>query len=432
MTAFKYLTTQQFQALPRVAQRFLRYVTIDTQSDPRSSTTPSTDKQKNLGRLLVQELHKIGITDAMMDGYGYVFGTIPATNPSTSQVVVALLAHMDTSPDEPGDDVEPVIHANYNGDPVVFPADPALSLTPEQQPALLNHLGEDLITSDGTTLLGSDDKAGVAVLMQLAEDLFADPTLIHPTIRLCFTIDEEIGRGVESLNLDTLGADVAYTLDGSSIDNISFETFNAAAATIEIEGTMVHPGYAKGIMVNALRIAAEFISLLPSDEAPETTSGYEGYLHPHSITQSNAARASIELIIRDFTDEGLLEKKQLIKNIAKGLQQKYPASMISCTINDQYKNMRSYIEATDPRTISFSHEAAHQMGLTLKEHVVRGGTDGARLSEKGIPTPNVFNGGYDYHSRFEWNTVQNLKRSLAFTKKLMACWASAHRLFKTE
>ncbi len=413
------------ETLPGVARRFLRYVQIDTQSDPTSETTPSTEKQKDLGRLLVEELRALGVADAMMDRWGYVFGTIPSTLPEAQAArtpVLALLAHMDTAPDESGANVKPIVHRHYDGGVLTLPGDPTVKLDPERQPALLRHVGEDLITSDGTTLLGSDDKAGVAVLMQLAEDLIGDTETPRPKIRLCFTVDEEIGRGVEKLDLDVLGADVAYTLDGSGIDTISFETFHAAAAKLTVEGVMVHPGYAKAVMVNAARILAEMIAALPEAEAPETTEGREGYFHPHTTTAGDASRAEAQLILRDFTDEGMQRRKDFVTHLATFFRLKYPKAKITLDVRDQYKNMRKYIEEKDPRAITFSFAAAEAMGISLEEELVRGGTDGSRLSEMGLPTPNVFNGGYDYHSRFEWNTVQNLERSLAYTKALVRQW----------
>ena len=412
--------------LPSVAERFLRYVQIDTQSDPDSETTPSTEKQKDLCRLLTSELKALGFDDAYMHQYGYVFVTIPTTLPAekaAQRPVVALLAHVDTAPDESGTGVKPVVHYNYDGSLLRLPGDPAVTLDPARQPALLDHLGHDLITSDGTTLLGSDDKAGVAVLMQLAEDLLHDRSLPCPTLRLCFTIDEEIGRGVEKLDLGTLGADVAYTLDGSSTGTIASETFSAAEAVVTVEGVMVHPGYAKDIMVNAVRIVAELIAAVPAAEAPETTAGREGYIHPHTLTAGDAARAGVQLILRDFTEEGLQRRKELIIHLVDLLRIKYPKSLISLEIKDQYKNMRAYIEQTDPRVVTFAHAAARTIGLDLEDQLVRGGTDGSRLSERGLPTPNIFNGGHDYHSKFEWNTVQNLELSLSYTKALVRYWA---------
>ncbi len=399
---------------PPVAERFLRYVRIDTQSDPDSDATPSTEKQKDLSRLLARELNEMGVEEAYMDDFGYVFGTIPSTLSDAQAArtpVLALLAHVDTSPDESGSGV------------LILPGDPSVTLDPARQPALPDHLGHDIITSDGTTLLGSDDKAGVAVLMQLAEDLVKDRSLPCPTIRLCFTVDEEIGRGVDKLDLDALNAEVAYTLDGSSTGTLSIETFNAAEAVVTVEGVMVHPGYARGIMVNAVRILSELIAALPATEAPETTSGREGYIHPHTLSAGDASQAQVRLILRDFTEEGLQRRKDLVTGLADLLRTKYPKSLISLTIKDEYKNMRTYIEQRDLRVVTFAHAAARAIDLELDEHLVRGGTDGARLSERGLPTPNIFNGGHDYHSKFEWNTVQNLELSLAYTKSLARYWA---------
>ena len=410
--------------LPAVVERFLRYVQIDTQSDPGSDATPSTEKQKDLGRLLERELRELGAGDVEMDAFGYVFATIPSTLPPEQAArvpVLGLVAHVDTSPDEPGGPVRPLVHRGYDGGVLRLPGDPSVALDPARSPELLAHVGHDLITSDGTTLLGSDDKAGVAVLVQLAEDLLRDDAP-RPTIRLLFTIDEEIGRGVDQLDLAKFGAAVAYTLDGSGTGTIQAETFNAAEATVTVEGVMVHPGYAKGVMVNAVRILAEFIAALPAAEAPEATAGREGYLHPHTLPAGDASRATATLILRDFEEAGLERRKRLLEALAEALRAKYPGATIRLDVRDQYKNMRRYIEATDPRALRFAFQAAEAMGHPLRLELVRGGTDGARLSELGIPTPNVFNGGHDYHSRFEWNTVQNLELSLRYTKALVRYW----------
>ena len=413
--------------LPSVAQRFMRYVQIDTQSNPASETVPSTEKQKDLGKLLVEELHAMGLSNAWMNQEGYVFATLPAVGAAANNpkaLTLGLLAHLDTSPDESGANVKPIIHPNYDGGVINLPGNPEVSLNPEQQPALMEHIGHDIITSDGTTLLGSDDKAGVAILMQMAEDLIQDTVTERPTIRLCFTVDEEIGRGVDHLSLEELGVDVAYTIDGSGIGNFFTETFNAVKADLTIKGVMVHPGYAKGIMVNALRIMSEIIAALPADQAPESTGDREGYLHPHNIEAGDASYAKATFILRDFSREGMENKKQYLSSLVDFYRIKYPKASFSLDLKDQYQNMRSYIEKTDPRVVSLAHVAASQMGITLEEHVVRGGTDGARLSELGIPTPNVFNGGYDYHSKFEWNTVQNLETSLTYLKHLVRVWGT--------
>lgn len=413
-------------ALPPVAERFLRYVQIDTQSDPKSETVPSTEKQKDLGRLLAEEMRAMGVEDVEMDEYGYVFGTIPTNVPADRAArlpVIGLLAHLDTSPDEPGANVKPVIHPNYQGGVIELPGDPTVRLDPARQPALLKCIGHDLITSDGTTLLGSDDKAGVAILMQLAEDLLRNPDLPRPTLRICFTIDEEIGRGVDHLDLKKLGVDVAYTLDGSDVDTVYAETFNAAEAIIRVKGVMVHPGYAKNVMVNAVRILAEMIAALPQAEAPETTEDREGYIHPHNISAGDATSAEALFILRDFSWEGLERRKNYMRALTDLFRLRYPKAEITLDIRDQYKNMRSYIEEKDRRVLDFLFETARTMGFELGLEVIRGGTDGSRLSEMGIPTPNIFDGGHDYHSRFEWNTVQNLERSLAFTTALAGYWA---------
>lgn len=410
-------------ALPPVADRFVRYARVDTQSDPRSDAVPSTEKQKDLGRLLVRELQAIGLDDAHMDAHGYVYAALPASSGAEGRPVVALLAHVDTSPDAPGAGVEPQVHPDYDGGPIPLPGDPSVVLDPGHRPALRQHVGHDLITSDGTTLLGSDDKAGVAILVQLAADLLQAPDAPRPPLRLCFTVDEEIGRGVDHLALDTLGADVAYTLDGSGVDTLYAETFNAAEATVTIRGTGVHPGYAEGVMTNALRIQAELIAALPAEEAPETTSGREGYLHPHTLRTEGVEHAELRLLLRDFTTDGLQRRKDLLRAVVGQLRLRHPRAAIDLAVEDQYANMRAYIEETDPRTVTFALEAARAMGLTLRQEVVRGGTDGARLSERGLPTPNVFTGGHDFHSRFEWNTVQNLERALAYTKALVRYWA---------
>jgi len=409
--------------LPRLVNKFLRYVRIDTQSDPLSDSVPSTEKQKDLSRLLLSELQEMGYSESRMDEHGYVFCTIPAANTGDGQkpVRLGLLAHVDTAPDESGTDVKPIVHPPYRGGIVVLPGNTDVTLDPKRSPGLLQHLGERLISSDGTTLLGSDDKAGVAILMQLAEDLRND-SAPRPEIRLCFTIDEEIGRGVDHLDLDEFGATVAYTLDGSSINTISFETFNAAIAHIEIKGRSVHPGYAKNVLVNALRIASEIVVALPEDEAPESTEEREGYFHAYGCSSGDVSHASIRIIIRDFTDSGMAQRKSFLEQLVEHTRKRFPDSEIGISISDQYKNMRSYIEDIDFRTVTFAQQAASEMGISLEEELVRGGTDGSRLSEKGLPTPNIFNGGYDYHSLFEWNTVENLQRSLAYTKQLVQYW----------
>jgi tripeptide aminopeptidase len=409
-------------SLPPVAARFLRYVCIDTQSDPTSATVPSTEKQKDLCRLLLEELRAMGVRDAGMDDAGYVYATLPAVGGSSGPRI-GLLAHVDTSPDAPGAGVVPVVHPNYDGRVLTLPGDPSVTLDPARQPALLDHIGHDLITSDGTTLLGSDDKAGVAILMQLAEDLLVDHTTPRPEVRLCFTVDEEIGRGVDHLDRERFGADVAYTIDGSGMYTVFAETFHAAEATLRIRGRGVHPGYAKGILVNAARILCDIVASLPAAETPEQTSGREGYIHLHELAAGDVAAASARFILRDFTEEGMARRRRIVEQAVDRQRLLHPAAHFDLAFREQYKNMRAYIDATDPRALSMAFRAAERMGISLQEEVIRGGTDGARLSELGLPTPNVFNGGHDYHGCFEWNSVQNLETSLRYVRTLVEVWA---------
>ncbi len=413
--------------LPAVAERFLRYVRIDTRSDRDSASTPSTEKQKDLSRLLVEELLALGVEDAAMDEYGYVYASLPRNEPMTSAggaaaPAVALLAHVDTSPDEPGGPVEPIVHRGYDGSVIALPGDPTVKLDPARSPKLKDHIGHDLITSDGTTLLGSDDKAGVAIIVQTVADLLADASHPRPALRICFTVDEEIGRGVDKVDLGRLGADVAYTVDGGTVGEIDVATFNASEAVVRVTGVNVHPGTAKHVMANAVTIVAEILSALPASEAPETTDGEEGYFCPYKMSGS-VAGAEARILLRDFTTEGLERRKRLVECLAAAARIKHPRSEIEVHIVDNYKNMADYIEQTDPRATAFAFEAGREAGFKLKAEQVRGGTDGSRLSEMGLPTPNVFTGGHDYHSRFEWNTVQNLEASLAYVKLLVRYWA---------
>ncbi len=371
----------------------------------------------------------MGLRDAEMDEHGYVYAGLPSTLPAEQAAAtpaVALVAHVDTSPDEPGGPVKPVVHRGYDGSVIALPGDPSVTLDPERSPELLDHVGHDLITSDGTTLLGSDDKAGVAIIMQTAADLMADPAHPRPPLRICFTVDEEIGRGVDKIDLERLGADVAYTVDGGSVGEIDTATFNAAEATIHVRGVNVHPGTAKGVMANAVTILAGILARLPSSEAPETTDGEEGYFCPYR-TSGKVARAEASLLLRDFTREGLERRKRLVESLAATARLEHPRATIEVEIVDNYKNMRDYIDERDPRAIAFAFAAGRETGLELTEQRVRGGTDGSRLSEMGLPTPNVFTGGHDYHSRFEWNTVQNLETSLAYVKQLVRTWAEHGR-----
>ncbi|CAN5478090.1 peptidase T [soil metagenome] len=408
--------------LPPVAKRFVRYVQVDTTANEHSETVPSSPGQRVLGRLVCDELRDIGL-DAHMDDKGYVHAHVPPSGATPAAFTLGFVSHLDTSPDAPGAGVQPFIHPEYDGGEVAFPS--GLRRSPAEQPALREHLGHDLITSDGTTLLGSDDKAGVAIIIQLAADLVAD-TKPRPPIQLLFTIDEEIGRGIDHLDLSRFPADVAYTIDGGRRRTFEFETFNAAEAILTVEGVGVHPGYAKDVLINATRIAAEFVDLLPRNESPETTAGRDGYLHPHEMSGS-VEKARVRVLIRDFEEEGFERRKQLLRDLAQQLQEAHPLAHLHLKITNTYRNMKRYIEDTDPRAISMALEAAKRLGYDLHVAPVRGGTDGARLSELGIPTPNIFTGGYDFHSRFEWNTVQNLEAALAYARSLVDVWSDRLR-----
>ncbi len=406
--------------LPPIVERFLRYVRIDTQADPQSATVPSSTRQLDLSRLLKAELDALGVS-AHMDEHGYVYAVVPALG-DRSGVKLGLVAHVDTSPDEPGGPVRPIVHEAYQGGTVTLPGDPQVTLDPARQPALLDHVGHQLITSDGTTLLGSDDKAGVALIMQLVDDVLA-LNLPIPELRVLFTVDEEIGRGVDHLDMSRFSADVAYTVDGGGMGVVYDETFHAAEAVVAIRGVNVHPGYAYGTMVNAVRIAADLISAFPPKDAPETSRGRDGYLHPHRVTADDPGTARVEVLLRDFEQQGLERRKEWLVEVIDELKTKYPDAIIDLSIEDRYRNMRSYIDEIDPRTVSVAVAAGEDIGVEVRTAPVRGGTDGARLSEMGIPTPNLFTGGYDFHSRFEWNTVENLNVALTYLKAVVHRWS---------
>jgi len=403
-----------------VAERFLRYVVIDTQSDPTSPTCPSTEKQKNLGRLLADELQAIGLVDAHLDEYGYVYATIPATT-EKKVPVVCFCSHMDTSPDCSGKDVKPQIVRNYRGGDIVLPGDRTQSIRAAEHPALADQIGNDIITSDGTTLLGADDKAGVAEIMDAAHFLINNPQIKHGPIKILFTPDEEIGRGVDKVDLKKLGADFAYTMDGASPGDIEDETFSADSATITIEGVSTHPGYAKGKMEHAIKIAAAIVDRLPRDScSPETTEGKQGFLHPVEIS-GTLEQAALGLIVRDFADEGLKEKETLLENIVKEVMQDFPRSTYRMEINQQYRNMKRVIDR-HPEIMDYAIEAIRRAGLVPVKASIRGGTDGSRLSFMGLPCPNIFAGEHAIHSRLEWVSVQDMEKAVQTIVHLAMIW----------
>ncbi len=403
-----------------MTERFLRYAVIDTQSDPASPTCPSTAKQKNLGALLARELQEMGIHDAHLDKHGYVYATIPA-NTDKHVPVICFCSHMDTSPDCTGKDVKPQIVRNYRGGDIVLPADPTQIIRVAEHAALKDQIGNDIITTDGTTLLGADNKAGLAEIMDAAQFLIDNPQVRHGEIKILFTPDEEIGRGVDKADLKKLGADFAYTIDGETAGNIEDETFSADAATITIEGVSTHPGFAKGKMEHAIKIAAAIIDRLPKDTcSPETTEGKHGFLHPIGITGA-LENATVSLIVRDFTDAGLKEKEALLEGIVKAVMKDFPRSTYRLKIKQQYRNMKQVIDR-HPEIIDNAMEAIRRTGLTPVKSSIRGGTDGSRLSFMGLPCPNIFAGQHAFHSRLEWVSVQDMEKATQTIVHLAMVW----------
>jgi tripeptide aminopeptidase len=393
-----------------VLERFLRYVVIDTQSDPASPTCPSTEKQKDLGRLLAKELREMGLPDAHLDEHGYVYATIPST--SAKQVpVICFCSHMDTSPDCTGKDVKPQIVKNYRGGDIVLPADRSQIIRAAEHPALADQIGNDIVTTDGTTLLGADNKAGVAEIMDAAKFLIDNPQISHGAIKILFTPDEEIGRGVDKADLKKLGADFGYTMDGESAGHLEDETFSADGATIVIEGVSTHPGFAMGKMEHAIKIASRIIDALPKDTcSPETTEGREGFLHPTSMS-GTLESATINLIVRDFTEQGLRQKGALLEDIVKDVIKDYPRSTYRLSIKEQYRNMKEVVDQ-HPQIVENATEAIRRAGLKPVRSAIRGGTDGSRLSFMGLPCPNIFAGEHAFHSRLEWVSVQDMQAAV--------------------
>ncbi len=403
-----------------MTERLLRYVVIDTQSDASSPTCPSTDKQKDLGRLLAGELQAMGLADAHLDEHGYVYATIPA-NTAKSVPVICFCSHMDTSPDCTGRNVKPQIVKQYRGGDIALPADPAQVIRAAEHPELNNQIGNDIITTDGTTLLGADNKAGIAEIMDAAHFLIRNPQVKHGTIKILFTPDEEIGRGVDKVDLKKLGADFAYTIDGETAGHIEDETFSADGVTITIEGVSTHPGFAKGKMEHAIKIASAIIDRLPKTTcSPETTEDKEGFLHPISMSGA-LEQATIGFIVRDFTDEGLKEKERLLENIVKDVMKDYPRSTYRMEVREQYRNMKRVIDA-HPETVDYAIEAIRRAGLKPHRGSIRGGTDGSRLSFMGLPCPNIFAGEHAFHSRLEWVSRQDMEKAVQTIVHLATIW----------
>jgi tripeptide aminopeptidase len=389
-------------------ERFLRYVQIDTQSDGSSTTIPSTEKQKDLGRLLVQELRELGVSDAELDTKGYVYATIPATLGFDNHPIIFLCAHMDTSPDASGAGIKPLVHPNYQGQDLALPDDLTVIISPSTDPALNHQIGNTLITASGLTLLGADNKAGVAEIMTVAERLTRGVEgLKHGKIRILFTPDEEVGRGADHLDVKILGADFGYTLDGEERGTLENETWNADGAKVVFEGISAHPGFAKGRLVNALKVAGAFMSSLPFSLSPEGTDGRDGFVHPVSA-QGNAEQATVSLILRDFTLHGLTEQRALIRQLAEEAATFFPGAKVSCTFSEQYRNMKEVLDQ-HPHVVERAEAAMRRVGLTPIRQSIRGGTDGARFCFMGLPCPNLFAGEHAFHSKKEWVSLEDME-----------------------
>ena len=401
--------------MSEVLDRFIRYVQIDTQSARDSETYPSTAKQLDLLRLLAEELKQIGMQDVRMDRYGYVTATLPANNGKASPVV-GFLAHVDTSPDASGANVHPRVIEHYDGGEIVLNAKENIRLSPERFPDLRKYVGQTLVTTDGTTLLGADDKAGVAEIMTAMATLIAHPEIPHGTLKIAFTPDEEVGRGVDYFDVEAFGADFAFTVDGGEMGELEYETFNAASAKVRVHGRNVHPGTAKGIMLNAILIGMEYNDLLPVFERPEFTEGYEGFYHLMGM-EGTVEAAKLEYIIRDHSDERFAQKKALMQAAADFLNQRYGEPVVDVEIKDQYYNMRKMIEP-HPEIIEVAKAAYTAVGLEPHIIAVRGGTDGSRLSYMGLPTPNIFAGGHAMHGRYEFVPLVAMEKAVEVILKI--------------
>ena len=403
-----------------IANRFIRYVQIDTQSDPQSSRHPSTEKQKDLSKILVEELKEMGITDAEMDEYGYVYATIPS-NTEKNVPVICFCSHVDTAPDCSGTNVKPILHKNYDGEDIVLPDDKSQVLSAVVYPYLKTQIGGDIITASGNTLLGADDKSGLAAIMQAAEYLMTHPEIKHGKIKIVFTPDEEIGEGTARIDMEKLDAQFGYTLDGGEAGSLEDETFSADGATIVINGVISHPGYAKNKLVNALKVGAEILHTLPANEwAPEATEKKEGFVHPVRF-EGIAERATIEFILRDFDDEKLNQHGKRLKKIAEEVVNHYKGASVAVFIHEQYRNMKKILDK-NPQVVQYAAEAITRAGLKVTTESIRGGTDGSRLSYMGLPCPNLFTGMQGIHSKLEWIGVNDLAKAAETIVHLCMIW----------
>jgi len=404
-----------------VLDRFLRYVCYDTRSDDGSTTVPSTPGQMAFQRDLVAELRAIGLTDADVDANGYVMATVPATTTKPTVPAIGFVAHVDTSPEMSGTGVTPIVHARYDGRDLVLPDDPTAVLRLAEIPALASQMGHDIVTASGTTLLGADDKAGVAEIVTAAEYLMSHPEIPHGVVRLAFTPDEEIGRGANHFDVARFGCHCAYTLDGGGRGEVESESFSADLMTVTFHGFNTHPGYAKGQMVNAIKVAADFIHRLPADRlSPESTDGHDGFVHPYT-QQSGVDRTVVKLIVRDFETAGLGQKESFVAGLARDAAAAFPGARVEIGIDEQYRNMRVVLDQR-PEIVEYAHEAVRRSGLAVVTRSIRGGTDGSRLSFMGLPTPNVFAGEHNFHSRLEWVSRQDMEKAVEVIVALCRIW----------
>lgn len=401
--------------------RFLKYVKYDTQSSEESTTYPSTEKQKILGADLVQELLAIGLSDAAMDEHGYVIATIPATTEKQNVPVIGLISHMDTSPEVTGANVNPVIHKNYHGKDIVLPNDPSIVIEIKDNPDLLNKIGEEIITTDGTTLLGADNKAGIAEIFDAAHYLVNHPEVKHGTIRICITPDEEVGTGTKYFDVQKFGAQYAYTIDGEHLGDVENETFSADSMTFTFKGKNIHPGYAKNKLINSIKICSHFIDALPKGTlSPETTEKREGYVHPY-ILNGGIEQTTIKFLIRDFGVDGLKEKERMLEALANKIVAEYPGASVDIKVEESYRNM-IYVLEKHQQVVGYAMEAVKRIGVEPRLSSIRGGTDGSRLSYMGLPTPNVFAGEHSFHSKREWVSIQDMQKAVLTIINLVQVW----------
>jgi tripeptide aminopeptidase len=404
-----------------IAERFMRYAQIDTQSDPQSHSHPSTEKQKNLSLLLAEELKQMGIEDASMDEFGYVYATIPSNSQKKNIPVICFCSHVDTAPDCSGTNVKPIMHKNYDGEEITLPDDTSQILSAVAHPYMRNHIGEDIITASGKTLLGADDKSGVAAIMQAADFIMKNPSLQHGDIKVLFTPDEEVGRGTAKLDMKKLGANFGYTFDGGEAGSLEDETFSADAATIIINGVIAHPGYAKNKLVNALKVAGEILHALPTSEwAPEATEKKEGFVHPVRF-EGIAERATIEFIVRDFETDVLKKYEDRLQKVAEEIVGHYLGASMEFIVSDQYRNMKQILNE-NPKVVAYAAEAITRAGLDVTTESIRGGTDGSRLSFMGLPCPNIFTGMQCIHSKLEWVGVKDMAKAAETIVHLSMIW----------